>query len=63
MGGARFVLFEACDPISDDLWVIIDWETHNFSSFSACFSTISDVVCCRYGCFEGLTCCYDSRMF
>ena len=30
--------------------VIIDWEMH--ISFSACFSTIGDVVCCQYCRFE-----------
>ena len=33
--------------------VIIDWKTHDFSSFSTCFSTIGHVVCCQYGHLEG----------
>ena len=52
MGDVRFVLFSACVPISEDFRVIIDGEMHDFSSFLAYFSTIGDVVCCRYCRFE-----------
>ena len=27
MGDVRFVVFQAYVPISDDFWIIIDWET------------------------------------
>ena len=54
----------------NDFRAIIDRETHNFLSFSACFSTISNVVCCWYSRFEDghvartiYVLCFDNRQF